>query len=225
MIEYVTRFLNMIVAGLLAHAARLTKVAAARHEVAEYMAVLEEADLLEQMRRSGEAPACEIAAPGGRADNRDGLHGGPAAACAVMADANHHPFALPRPTDAAASQAEGEGLPAAPPPGPPFVEGERGEADGGRRANAAAAAGGGADRPDSIAQSHSGSSHLTRSETSMGRKRLLTSDPERDGPAPRASPAPRRTALGALRGPRDAGPRPPRQAAQSRATHSLHFTC
>ena len=41
---------------------------------------------------------------------------------------------------------------------------------------------------------------------------------------PRASPAPRRTALAALRGPRDAGPRPPRQAAQSRAPHSLPVT-
>jgi hypothetical protein len=47
MIEYVTRFLNMIVAGLLAHAARLTKLAAVQHEVAEYTAALDEADVLE----------------------------------------------------------------------------------------------------------------------------------------------------------------------------------
>ena len=115
MIESVTRFLNMIVAGLLAHASRLAKLAAAQHEISQYTAALDEADLLEntgvpakqklakllrlQVEQTLETAFTSPASPPQPAAlNGDGLIGGGGA---------HHPFALSGPTEASASSAEG----------------------------------------------------------------------------------------------------------------------
>ena len=116
MIESVTRFLNMVVAGLLAHAARLTKLAAAKHEITEFAAALDEADVLEntgvpakqklaQLLRLEVQQTIETAftspasPPQPAALNGDGLIGGGGA---------HHPFALSGPTEASANSVEGK---------------------------------------------------------------------------------------------------------------------
>jgi hypothetical protein len=106
MIEYVTRFLNMIVAGLLAHAARLTKVAAARHEVAEYTAVLEEADLLEHSAVPAKRQLAKLLRLEVERTIETAFTEAPPPP-ALNGDANHHPFALTGPTDAAASPPQG----------------------------------------------------------------------------------------------------------------------
>ena len=107
MTDYLKRIFGQLVAGLLAQASRLVRLAALRQVLEEYTAALEEAAQLEARGQPATAKFLR--------DELDDTLGttlgaaGPAPPPALNGD-GHHPFSLPRP-DTAASQAEGEGSP------------------------------------------------------------------------------------------------------------------
>ena len=107
MTDYLKRIFSQLVAGLLAQASRLVRLAALRQVLEEYTAALEEAAQLEARGQPALAKFLR--------DELDDTLGttltaaGPAPPPALNGD-GHHPFSLPRP-DTAASQAEGEGSP------------------------------------------------------------------------------------------------------------------
>ena len=120
MTEYVIRFLNMLVAALLAPAHRLARLAAVRHEVEAYSAAYEEAQALEA---SGKPELAKLLRAELEQTIGATLTAGPAPHPALNDDGNlHPPFALepPRPADSGptanppASPPEGQGSP--PPP-------------------------------------------------------------------------------------------------------------
>ena len=218
MSDYIKRLFNMLIAAILAHANRLARLAAIRHEMEAYAAAYDEANLLEaagkpELARFAQAQIEE-----------------------TLGSAAPRTWRRSRPSTATESRTLSD-CPAR--RRPPSAHSKGGRARR-RRVGAAVA------RRERTGQRRRRRKRRRRirpgGPTRQRRPRSLqisTLNKKRDShgsqatdlgsragrPArPRASPAPRRTALAALRGPRDAGPRPPRQAAQSRAPHSLPVT-
>ena len=218
MSDYIKRLFNMLIAAILAHANRLAHLAAIRHEMEAYAAAYDEANLLEA---AGKPELARFA----RAQIEETLGSARAADVApqpaVNGDGEPHPFGLPRPTQAALGPQQGRESTTA----PRRAAVARRERTGQRRRRRKRRRRIRPGRPTRQRRPRSLQiSTLNKKRDSHGSQATDLGSRAGRPARPRASPAPRRTALAALRGPRDAGPRPPRQAAQSRAPHSLPVT-